>query len=97
MELKTLDLVTEEITSPFSNSSKTADSFPMTLVFNTKLALPKVLKDHVKEDLVNSNAKTLTSVEPVTLLNLLEGSVLKLLSSLTPLLLNTEKFMEFTQ
>jgi len=97
VELKTLDLVTEEITSPFSNSSKTADSSLMTLVFNMKLALPKVPKDHAKEDLVNSNVQAPTLVEPVTPSNLWEDSVLKLPNSPTPLLLNMEKLMEFTK
>jgi len=69
----------------------------MTLVFNMKLALPKVLKDHAKEDPENSNATAPTPVEPATPSKLLEDSVQKSPNSPTPLLPNMEKLTESTK
>jgi len=84
-----LDHATEEITLLFTNSFMKKEMFLMILVYNMKLAHLKVLKEVVKEEIFL--ALTSILVELVTLLNLMEDSVLKLTNIPMQLLLNTDK------
>lgn len=69
----------------------------MILVYNMKLVQLKVLKVHVKEDLMNFNAQPEIPVEHVLLSKLMEENVQKSLNSLMLLLLNMDLFMELIE